>query len=254
VNQELRILWLYPSILNLHGERGNAMACVRVCEQIGVKPILTRIDRLGSPIDLESADLILIGPGELAVMDAVVGALSPYAQRMSELVDAGKPVFVTGTSAAIVARETQRTDSSRIPGLGLLDMVVVEREEILGDDLIVNADGQELGGMQIRMTDLHLYPRQAPFASVLYGLGNARQPDFEGARRANLVATNLLGPALTKNPWFARYLIDQALIHRYGEAPNVPEKDLWALERQSAAVIRRFNATKTIVPGTLRRL
>jgi len=254
MKQEVRILWLYPSILNLHGDRGNAMALARVCGQIGVNPVLTRVDRLESPIDLEAADLILISPGELAVMDAVVGALRPYCLELEEMVEAGKPIFVTGTSSALVARETRRTDSSTIEGLGLLDMVVVERQEILGDDLILDADGQELGGMQIRMTDMLLDASQKPFATVLYGVGNAGRPDVEGAARSNLVATNLLGPALTKNPWFARRLIDQALIHRYGEASSASNRGLWTLERKSASVIRGFNATKVIVPGTLRRL
>jgi len=254
MKQELRILWLYPGILNLHGDRGNAMALVRVCGQIGVEPILTRVDRLEDPIGWEAADLILIGPGELAVMDAVVGALTPYASQFAELVDTGTPVFVTGASAAIVARETLRTDSSRIPGLGLTDMAVIEREEIFGDDLILDADGQELGGMQIRTTDLRLDPGQSPFATVMYGVGNADHADLEGARRSNLVVTDLLGPALTKNPWFTRRLIDQALVRRYGEASSASDQDLWALERTSAGVVRDFNAAKTIVPGTLRRL
>jgi len=254
VTRDVRILWLYPDILNLHGDRGNVMALVRICCQIGVNPLLIRVDRLEDPIDFDGADLVVVGPGELAVMGSVVERLRPYAQKLSDMVDAGKPVFVAGTSAAIVARETVRTDSSRIPGLGLVDMVVVEREEILGDDLILDAEGQELGGMQIRMTDLRLDPSQKPFAAVLYGVGNADRPDIEGARRSNLVVTNLLGPALTKNPWFARTLIDQALLCRYGEATFVPDDDLWAFERKSASVIRAYNATKTVLPGTLRRL
>jgi len=254
MKQEVRILWLYPDILNLHGDRGNAMALVRVCRSIGVEPILTRVDRQEDSIDLDSADLIVIGPGELAVMGSIGGALTPYAQKLADMVDAGTPMLVTGTSSAIVARETRRTDSSSIPGLGLVDMVVVEREEILGDDLILDAEGLELGGMQIRMTDMRLDPGQKPFATVLYGVGNADHTDVDGACRSNLVVTNLLGPALTKNPWFARRLIDQALIVRYGEPSSVPDQDLWTLERTSASVIRRFNKTKTITTGTLRRL
>ena len=252
--RQLRILWLYPSILNLHGDRGNAMALVRVCGELGVEPILTRVDHLSDPIDWDAADLVLVGPGELAVMEAVVRALTPYAQKLDEMVEAGTPMLVVGTSAAIVARETSRTDSSTIPGLGLVDMVVVEREEILGDDLILDADGEELGGIQIRMTDMRLDLGEKPFATVLYGVGNADLPDWEGVRRSNLVATDLLGPALTKNPWFARRLIDQALMVKYGEASSVSDKDLWTRERTSAAAIRAFDATKEIPPGTLRRL
>lgn len=255
MTQELRILWLYPDILNLHGDRGNAMALVRVCGQAGVTASITRVDRLADPIDLEAADLVLVGPGELAVMADVVRALSPYSQGLAEMVDAGTPMLVSGTSAGIVARTTARLDSSRFDGLGLVGMEVVEREEILGDDLILDVGGREVGGMQIRMADLRLDPGQAPFGSVLYGWGNDHDhPDAEGARRGNLVATNLLGPSLVKNPWFAWRLIEQALTNRYGEAPPAPDQSLWAFERRGAEAIRRFNVSKQILPGTVRRL
>jgi len=254
MNQELRILWLYPDILNLHGDRGNAMAVVRVCEQAGVKSKLTRVHSIHDPIDFESADLILLGSGELASMPAMIGALSPYAGQLAQIVDSGVPMLVTGTSAAIVARETIRVDSSRFQGLSLIDATVIEREAILGDDLMLEALDCALQGIQIRMTDLRLGHAQTPFARVVYGLGNADRPDAEGARRSHLMVTNLVGPALTKNPWFAWELVKLGLIRRYGEAPGAPgeQAELWRFELASARRIAVFNMNKKTAPGTIR--
>jgi len=246
----LNILWLYPDLLNLHGDRGNAMALTRVCDQAGVAARVTRVDRLNDAVPLPDADLILVGSGELAVMPSIVAALTPVRAALEQMVDDGAPMLVTGTSAAILARQTIRTDGTTFAGLGLLAMDVVERAKIYGDDLIVQ-DSQEYCGFQIRMTNLNLDDSQAPFARVVYGLGNDQNHnDVEGARRGNLIATGLLGPVLVKNPWLAWQLIGVALRCKGIEAAS-PDETAWARERQSAAATRQFNATKQLPLGVV---
>jgi len=250
----LNILWMYPDLLNLHGDRGNAMALARVCSQAGVDATITRVNRLGDAVDLGAADMILFGAGELAVMPDIVAALTPLRSQLEQAIDDGLPVFVTGTSAALMARRVTRLDGSSFAGLGLLSMDVAERQQIYGDDLIVQAGNDEFGGMQVRMTNLVLDAGQAPFARVLYGMGNDQDHgDTEGARRVNLIATNLLGPALTKNPWLAWQLI-AAATQRKGTPADAPDEATWLRERQANAAIRQFNATKQTPPGVLRNL
>ncbi|MDR0285861.1 MAG: hypothetical protein LBI33_13375 [Propionibacteriaceae bacterium] len=272
--KELRILWLYPDILNLHGDRGNLLALTRLAEVAGVRADVTRVTRLTDPVPLAEADFVLVGPGELVAMPAVIAALERSGADFGAYVDAGGVMLVTGTSAALVARETRRQDATTFAGLGLVAADVVERATVYGDDLILRVrrttagpagpagrdtadSGHELGGFQIRMADLVLEESQAPFADVLYGLGNRTSAgtgtDTEGARRGNLIVTNLLGPALAKNPWYAWDFVQSALTRKYGEPMAHPAAD-WTLERQGAAAIRRFNATKATVPGVVNRL
>jgi len=251
MTEPLNILWMYPDLLNLHGDRGNAMALMRVSEQAGVLASITRVDRLGDPVPLDDADVLLFGSGELVVMPSVIAALTPLRAKLEQMVDAGVPMLVTGTSAALIARQTTRLDGTSFAGLGLLAADVTERAKIYGDDLIVKSD-QEYGGFQIRMTNLILDQEQTPFAQVVYGLGNDQSHvGVEGARRGNLIATGLLGPALVKNPWLAWSLISAAL-RRQGRDVAAPDETAWARERQSAAAIRQFNATKQLPPGVVR--
>ncbi|MDR2975443.1 MAG: hypothetical protein LBV00_12180 [Propionibacteriaceae bacterium] len=254
----LDVLWLYPDILNLHGDRGNAMALKRVATQLGVTTRIQRVERLGDRFDLDQADLILVGPGELAALPAVVDALCPMTEQLREFVNVGKGFYLSGPSAGLVASRTTRCDGSVIEGLGLLDLDLHERQVIYGDDLIIACGDQELNGIQIRMVNYHLGPDhdQAPLGRVLYGLGNSgEQPDHEGVRRKNLIATNLLGPALVKNPWFTARYIREVLTRKYhGLTLPDPDPESWAFERQGAVAARRFNQSKKTLPGVLQLL
>ncbi len=251
---EMNLLWLYPDILNLHGDRGNVMALEQVADHLGVKLHIRRVERLSDPIDLAGVDLVFAGAGELAVMPAVLAALMPHQTAWRAHAKAGHGFWVSGTSAALVANQTHRLDGTNITGLGLVDLAVYEREKILGDDLILQVGDQELNGIQIRLTDLRLAPGQAEFGQVVYGFGNsADQPACDGARRQNLITTNLLGPALVKNPWFtARYLSDLVAVRHPEAVLSAFNEADWALERQAADAVRRFCHSKKTLPGTIR--
>ena len=47
----VNVAWMYPDILNLHGERGNAKAFELVSKKMGVKLNIDRIDDIDSDIN-----------------------------------------------------------------------------------------------------------------------------------------------------------------------------------------------------------
>jgi CobQ-like glutamine amidotransferase family enzyme len=261
---ELNILWLWPDILNLHGDRGNAMALVRICKLYGIEAKVTRVNRLGDDFEFESADIALLGAGELSVMPEITGALSKRHSEINDWTKSGGILFATGTSGAALGSQTHRTDGSHIIGLGLLDMVCHERLAPLGDDLIFNVHNEtkvgnmtfEAGaahensmpifGIQIQMIDISLARRQKPFGRALYGYGNNGKGD-EGAVREGILFTNALGPVLVKNPWLTLGLIRKALGRKApGIAPDALrfDRSLFETELASAKAIAKFNETK----------
>ena len=266
MGKTLNILWLWPDILNQHGERGNAMALVRVCGLYGIETEVARVNRLEDELSVEAADIILIGAGELAVMPQIVGALSKHVKRLADWVEGGGILFATGTAGAALGVQTLRTDGSQISGLGLLDMECREREAVLGDDLIfsigggngdvtdgclVGGNGSDPGGglgiycIQIQMMDVSLAAGQQPLGRIIYGYGN-NGSGFEGAQNGGVIFTNALGPVLVKNPWLTLSLIRNALKRK----PCMESDELrfnpklFELELASAKAIRAFNQSK----------
>ena len=55
----VNVAWMYPDILNLHGERGNAKAFELVSKKMGVKLNIDRIDDIDSNINYENYDILL---------------------------------------------------------------------------------------------------------------------------------------------------------------------------------------------------
>ena len=60
-----------------------------------------------------------------------------------------------------------------------------------------------------------------PLGRVVAGFGNDGRSGFEGCRRGRAIGTYLHGPLLPRNPWFADWLLAQALTGPTGEPPEL---------------------------------
>ncbi|MCL2111115.1 MAG: cobalamin biosynthesis protein CobQ [Clostridiales bacterium] len=248
--KELNILWLWPDILNQHGDRGNVMALVRICGLYGIEAKIKRVDRLTDEPVFEDADIMILGAGELAVMPRIAGALEKHSMMFTARLHQGGILFATGATGAALGVHTLRTDGSHIYGLGLLDMECREREAVLGDDLIFRIGDMNIYGSQIHMIDVSLAAGQPPLGKTVYGYGNDGGGN-EGAVQNSIVFTNALGPVLVKNPWLALELINKALVHKAkGQAFEALRfrPELFRLELASAEAIRVFNERKEKPP------
>ncbi|MBQ6621959.1 MAG: hypothetical protein IJH75_03920 [Mogibacterium sp.] len=242
---ELRITWCYPDMLNLHGDRGNAMALERVGKLLGLSVTIDRVEDYGDPIDWERSDLLLFDPGEVRTVPRVVDALERQRDGLMRYVDRSGVIVAVGTTGAAFGRKLRRADGQVFDGLGILDMVCTEREEILGDDLIVRlrGSGRELAGCQIQLIDAEV-SEGSVLADVVYGYGNhGYEHAVEGAIAGNVCFTNLLGPVFVKNPWWAEDLIRTALKGRGIMPDPLPEEQCYALERKSFDCIRAYCVT-----------
>ena len=240
----MNILWLWPDILNLHGDRGNVMALARICALYGTEADIVRVNRLGDDFDIGGADMAVLGSGELAALPGVTAALSKRLAELKAWTESGGVLLATGTTGAALGTSTARTDGSRLQGLGLLDMECCERKTVLGDDLIFRAGGHTVYGIQIQMMDISLAAGQAPFGETVYGRGNDGKGG-EGATKNGIIFTNALGPLLVKNPWLTIDLINRSLAR--GAPPHPPlrfDPALFETELASAKAIEKFNETK----------
>lgn len=205
--QRLRILWMYPDILSLHGGRGDIMALLRFASMANLPVDIRRVEQLTDPVPLDQADMLYFCCGDLSCVPDIVKALEPRLEDLQAFAEAGKVIFANGSSGAILAKELQLLGGPTVPGLGLLSMRWTERNSVHGDDLWLNAiDDTEVIGNEIKLADVTLLPGQAPFATVRYGRGNCGD-GTEGAVTGNVIYTTCLGPVLVRNPALAMVLL-----------------------------------------------
>lgn len=246
---ELNIVWCYPDILNLHGDRGNIMALKRVGELLGLKVNIKKIESYQEEIDFDSADILFFNTGELKVVAPIVETLKKQKEKLEEYVEKNKMIIAIGTTGAVFADETMKKDGSILNGLGILDMRCLEREYVYGDDIVyklLEDENIEINGSQIQIIDTLLNSCK-PLGQVIYGHGNNGEANkTEGAKYKNVIFTNCLGPAFVKNPWYAEKLIRAAMQNKGIQIEKQVDETEYEIERKSMECIKKFIDKKTL--------
>lgn len=206
MNNEINLAWMYPDILNLHGERGNAQSFKIIADKLNIKLNIQRIDDIEEKINFSNYDILLFNSGELKVLPTILESLNNMSNELNEYIENKKTIIVTGTTGALLANTITRYDKSTFSGLKLLNMDIKERTMVIGDDLYYTLDdGTEIIGSQIQMIDITLNDEK-PLGTIKYGYGNNGQTT-EGVIKDNIIFTNCLGPVFVKNPWFAEKIL-----------------------------------------------
>ena len=221
---KLHIAWMYPNLLNLHGERGSVQALEEIGKNLGIDITITRVEDFDDPIDFTQYDLLVFLPGEISSFRHLIPALKNDA--FYSYVENGGHILAIGTSGLLFGKSITREDGSVMECLGCLDMTAKERQYVWGDDLHLRLmdNKQEIVGSQIQMADVEA---ANPLAAVLYGRGN-NKTGVDGARYKNVLYTNCLGPLFVKNPWFAEEILKNILLQKIGiirKSPNTIASD-----------------------------
>lgn len=234
---KITVGWMYPNILNLHGERGSVQMLSYIGNLLGVEVEIRRIEDFDQPIPFEELDLLMFLPGEISSFRYLVPALENSGIR--EYVERGGYVLALGTTGLMFGKQVTREDGNIQKGLGILDLTAVERKYVWGDDLHLRLmdSGMELIGSQIMMADVET---SQPLGETLYGRGN-NGTGTDGARYKNLIYTNCAGPLFVKNPWFAEAIL-RGIVQE--ELPEVPENPLYTNATNGLKSIGSFLESK----------
>lgn len=236
----INLLWMYPDMLNLHGDRGNILAIGRVAERMGITLNITKVERFNEKIDFEKADIIFFNPGELKVALKVLDRLKIDVRKIEKYIANNKYMIAIGTTGCIFGKEIEKTDNKEVvEGLDFFDMYSKERKSVIGDDIYFSIDDkQEIIGSQIHLIDFDVKESQA-LGKVNYGYGN-NGTKLEGARLKNLIFTNALGPVLVKNPWWAETILLNIAEEKGFEVLEIPIE-------QYEIEIKSFNSIKELL-------
>ena len=96
-----------------------------------------------------------------------------------------------------------------------------------------------LAGFENHAGRTRLDPGAEPLGLVVAGFGNDGSSGWEGCRVGRAVGTYLHGPLLPRNPWFADWLLAQALARKHGDPPVLaPLEDELELQAQAVSMRR----------------
>ena len=229
LGRPLRIVHLYPDALNLYGDGGNAIILERRCRWRGI-PVEVDDVHMGDVLDLSTADIVLIGGGADRDQLAVANELRHQRDELQGYVEDDGVVLAICGSYQLLGRSYYMGDE-KVEGLGIIAADTVRGEGRLTGNVAVKTDIADAPfvGFENHGGRTVLDACEHPLGtSVLEGTGNNGQDGSEGCLHRNLVGTYLHGPALSKNPELADWLITRAL-ERRGRGGNIQARELLPL-------------------------
>lgn len=215
LDRPLRIVHLYPDALNLYGDGGNAMVVERRCAWRGIPAKIDNV-HMGDELDLATADIILIGGGADRDQLAVAHELRSRRDELSAYVEDDGVMLAICGSYQLLGRSYYMGDD-KIDGLGIIAADTVRGDGRLTGNVAVKTElssdpfvGFENHGGRTFLDECE----HTLGVSTVPGTGNNGKDGFEGCLHRNLIGTYLHGPALSKNPDLADWLIERALERR----------------------------------------
>jgi CobQ-like glutamine amidotransferase family enzyme len=233
---------LYPDYLNIYADRGNIAVLERRAawrgHELDVRPI-----SLHEQVRPREYDLLYVGGGQDREQALVAPDLAAKAEGVLEAVADGAALLAVCGGYQLLGRSYRDFHGLDLPGIGLFPLETVAGNTRMIGDVLLECElepgvRKTLAGFENHAGRTRLDPGAQPLGRVVAGFGNDGVSGWEGCRVGRAVGTYLHGPLLPRNPWFADWLLAQALAHRLGEPPELePLED--ELESQAHVVSAR---------------
>jgi lipid II isoglutaminyl synthase (glutamine-hydrolysing) len=212
---KLRVLSLYPELMNIYADRGNIAVLRARCEWRGIG-FEHAGATIGDAVDPNRADLFYMGGGQDRDQAAVAVDMAET-KRDALHAAAGDGAVVLGVCGGYqLLGHSYQIGDERLPGVGLVDLETVREpgERLIGNCAIeadLGTGPRTMAGFENHGGRTYLGDGAEPLGRVLSGHGNNGKDGYEGVRRGNVIGTYLHGPLLPKNVWLADRLIELAL-------------------------------------------
>ncbi len=241
-NKKLVIGHLYPDLLNLYGDYGNILTLKNRLLWRGLEAEIIAVTQ-DMPIDFKKLDIVFLGGGSEREQLMVSKLLQKQQTELSNFIEDGGVCMAVCGGYQLLGK-TYPQDGKEAEGLSILNIETEVNEDRLIGNAVIKTDimGEEtlVVGFENHAGRTHIGSHK-PFGQVLAGFGNNGADGTCGVIYKNLIGTYLLGPLLPKNPALADYLLQQALLRRYGDGSLIALQDKAENEAHEYAIKRFLN-------------
>lgn len=233
----ITIVQLYPRDMNIYGDWGNVLTIKRRLQWHGYPAKVIEYN----PGDAfpQTVDILIGGGGQDAGQDTIQDDLLSIGARLHDLANADVPMLAICGLYQLFGKFFKTQDGHIIEGISLFNIEThAGAERLAGNIVTVSQQFGQIIGYENHSGQTFLGKDVVPLGHVQKGAGNNGQDDTEGARYRNVLGCYMHGSLLPKNPQIADFLIEQAVIKRYGEFTPTVIDDRFA-ELARAAALKR---------------
>ncbi len=222
----LKILYLYPDMLELYGDYGNIQVLKYRIELRGYKAIIDRYSIGDAAPNFNDYDIVFAGGGADNEQSILANDLIKYKDNIKEAVNNGVFFLLICGAYQLFGKYYKGVEGNIIPGLEVFDYYTVanpDRKKRCIGNIVIDANlssSNDIIKTKVIGFENHggqTFDISASFGNVLFGNGNKFGDSEEGFFQNNVIATYLHGPLLSKNPELCDYIIKYCLDRRYNE-------------------------------------
>ena len=134
----IKILHLFPNLMNLYGEYANVLVLEKHLKDQGLKVSVEKKD-INSSIVFDKYDMVYMGSGTERNQKIALKELMKYSEELKKFIEKDKLVLFTGNAMELLGKSINNEEA-----LGFLDFTVEEHpgKRYAGDVIVEN---EELG-------------------------------------------------------------------------------------------------------------
>ena len=216
--KSIKILYLYPDMLELYGDYGNIQVLKYRIESRGYKAIIDRYSIGDAAPNFNDYDIVFAGGGADNEQSILAKDLVQYKDNIKEAVKNGVFFLLICGAYQLFGKYYKGVEGNIIPGLEVFDYYTVanpdRKKRCIGNIVIETKMGNVIG---FENHGGQTFDISNPFGNVLFGNGNKFGDSEEGFFENNVIATYLHGPLLSKNPELCDYIIKYCLDRKYND-------------------------------------
>lgn len=243
--REIKLLYLYPDMLELYGDYGNIQVLKYRLEKRGFNLIVDKYSIGDKAPDFNSYDIVFAGGGADNEQSILSKDLIKYKDNIKKAVDTGVFFLLICGAYQLFGKYYKGVEGNIIPGLEVFDYYTIaepdRKKRCIGNIVLnVNLSGKETKVIGFENHGGQTFGINSSFGRVLYGNGNKFGDDEEGFFSKNVIATYLHGPLLAKNPEISDYIISYCLERKYNEKINLNKLDDSFEEKCRKQLLKKF--------------
>ncbi|MCA9350007.1 glutamine amidotransferase [Candidatus Saccharibacteria bacterium] len=208
---KLKLIYLYPEIMNTYGDRGNVMLLEARAKDYGIE-ISTDYYTLGDQLDLTQYQLLFFGGGQDKGQNLIARDLMYHKAQLSDAVKRGIAGLLVCGGYQMLGSEVGLADGGVLEGLSILPVkTLVGKNRKIGNLLVQSEQFGSLVGFENHSGNTILDQSGKALAQTIKGYGNNDSAIDEGIIYRNLIGTYMHGPFLPKNIQVADWLLSRAV-------------------------------------------
>mgnify|MGYP004498908327 CR=1 FL=1 len=238
--KSIKILYLYPDMLELYGDYGNIQVLKYRIESRGYKAIIDRYSIGDAAPNFNDYDIVFAGGGADNEQSILAEDLVKYKDNIKDAVNNGVFFLLICGAYQLFGKYYKGVEGNIIPGLEVFDYYTIanpdRKKRCIGNIVIETTlstntniknsgntgsiDNIENSNLKTKIIGFENHGGQTfnisnSFGNVLFGNGNKFGDSKEGFFKDNVIATYLHGPLLSKNPELCDYIIKYCLDRKY---------------------------------------